>query len=141
MLEVAIQQLQLRDQPFGDLIASPLPPATRAALDELFKRPEVRHVAKKLKLKTSDWVAIKHRMVELIASHDGRKAGLEWQELIDLATSGLNGWCKDPLAASIGALYAVAIWEGAAVDPESKVLDPRSEEHTSELQSHHDIVC
>src|SRR5437773_5385441 len=31
---------------------------------------------------------------------------------------------------------------GGALQPGSKVVfDPRSEEHTSELQSHHDLVC
>ena len=39
----------------------------------------------------------------------------------------------------------VCVWEGVSGEMEPRVTDGgeryRSEEHTSELQSHHDLVC
>src|SRR5438067_9549941 len=59
-----------------------------------------------------------------------------------MVTSSPNGWSK----ASIRAFSSPATWPTAFINrrsppPERAAPRPRSEEHTSELQSRFDLVC
>src|SRR5437773_4997768 len=70
----------------------------------------------------------------LFRSHAvGRGAGLNGLRVID-ARSSAGEQLQVPI-------HGVLIERNQQIDPVTHVAHMRSEEHTSELQSHHDLVC